>query len=102
MTIHIEQLVESIVRETVRELRRLGVDIVSPGAASAPPSATPSRVSIDLSNSKTPVLTERHLLAIDERHRTIDVPGGTVITPGARDLMQRRGITLVYRDNTLQ
>ena len=49
---------------------------------------------IDMSNYKTPILTENHLLTLDPKINEIVVPKGTIITPGARDIIKRHKIVL--------
>lgn len=123
MRIELDTLIELIVRETVRELAKLGVDI--DGASSAVPAHQPApscgcgstrsgatgsasasqadtgadaaavRVKVDLSRYRTPVLLESHVLALDERIREIEIPTGTVISPGARDAIKHRRMRVI-------
>ncbi|HLP17345.1 MAG TPA: hypothetical protein VK470_13870 [Bacteroidota bacterium] len=113
MTINLDQLIELVVRETLKELTRLGVDVSEEMTVAPDPVSgmTPvqtrvssnlskyklpaqTRVSIDLSKYKTPVLTEAQVNALDERIVEIEIPPGTVITPGARDLIKRRKLLI--------
>jgi hypothetical protein len=118
MTIDLDELIAAIVRETLKELARLGIDIDrhalpetpivipenfiqlnSPEHRRVTTALTGSaerdqahRATIDLAMYKTPVLTERHLRSIGEGISEIEIPAGTVITPGARELIKHRGL----------
>lgn len=91
-----EQLVEAIVRAVIAELTRRGVEI-----SGSMPARSPMRehreatsVEIDFSEYKTPVLTERQVRGVSRGIAEIIVPAGTLCTEGARDLLQKRKLTL--------
>ena len=98
MNVHIDTLIAIVVREVAAELQRRGiaVDGLSPDAHAhaSGVSAPATRLVLDLSMYKTPVLTERHLLSLDESIGEIGIPKGTVITPGARDIIKRRSLSV--------
>lgn len=91
-----EQLVEAIVRAVIAELRRRGVEVGGSTPASGPVRGKKEATSmeIDFSEYKTPVLTERQVRGVEPGVVEIIVPAGTLCTEGARDLMQRRKLTL--------
>ena len=91
-----EQLVEAIVRAVIAELRKRGVEV----AGSSPAVGTPrgqqpaTSVEIDFSEYRTPVLTERLVRGLGPGVVQIVVPAGTHCTTGAKDLMQKKKLTL--------
>jgi hypothetical protein len=102
-----EKLVESIVREVIAELRRRGVDVPGPSAATAPARGTEAvatrvvpgaRLEMDFSGYRTPVLTERLVRAAAPSVTEIVVPAGTYCTEGARDMLEKRKLTLTFKN----
>jgi hypothetical protein len=93
-----EQLVEIVVREVAAELQRRGIVIeTASGADAKPVIAQPNArrsATIDLAGYATPVLTERHVLALDASVEELMLPRGTIITPGAKDVIKRRGLVV--------
>jgi ethanolamine utilization cobalamin adenosyltransferase len=47
-----------------------------------------------MSGFRSPVLLESHLLSLAPEVKEIAVPAGTVITPGARDVIRRKNLIL--------
>ena len=93
-----EQLVEIVVREVAAELQRRGI-VIEPSSSDAVRSATTQLVArksatIDLAGYATPVLTERHVLALDASVEELIIPRGTIITPGAKDVIKRRALVV--------
>jgi hypothetical protein len=124
--ISIEQLVASIVREVVSELVRRGITVTggahlapaavgTAGTHSAPAPATTGRgthaqtvtttplsaaagtVEIDMSGYRTPILTEDYLTRLAPMVSTLIVPCSTVLTPGARDLIRKKKLSIVRK-----
>jgi hypothetical protein len=91
-----EQLVEAIVRAVIAELRRRGVEVGGsmPGSGPVRARRDATSVEMDFSEYKTPVLTERQVRGVDPGIVEIIVPAGTLCTEGARDLLQKRKLTL--------
>jgi hypothetical protein len=100
--ISIEKLVQIIVREVLSELAKRGVAVGIPpaGGGTAPVRDPASRVSIDMTGYRTPVLTENRVRSLERHVREITVPPGTVCTIGARDVLQQRRIKLTFTGNT--
>jgi len=94
-----EQLVEAIVRAVIAELKRRGVEISGSMPADGPvrERREPTSMEIDFSEYKTPVLTERLVRGAGPGIVEIIVPAGTLCTEGARDLLQKRKLTLTTR-----
>jgi hypothetical protein len=124
--ISIEQLVASIVREVVSELVRRGITVTggrqlvpaaigTVGAHSTPAPTTTGRgspvqaaptpplsaaagtVEIDMSGYRTPILTEDYLTRLTPSVSTVIVPCATVLTPGARDLIRKKKLSIVRK-----
>ena len=101
--ISIEQLVESVVREVVAELKKRGVAVVlagTPARNTAAQVAPGGSVEIDMSAYRTPVLTEGQLSRIGLKVSTIVVPCNTVVTPGAWGIIRSKKLTLVRKVQT--
>ncbi len=98
MEVPIEKLIEIIVKEVVAELSKHGIKVSSSPAVekSTNLASAPKQLCeiIDLKNYRSPVLTENHLLSLDSNVREIVLPKGTVITPGARDVISKRRLIL--------
>ena len=95
----IEKLIEIIVREVISELSKLNLIDLNSGIKNSTCSCNniikkvQSKM-IDMSNYKTPILTENHLLTLDPTISEIIVPKGTIITPGARDIIKKQKLVL--------
>lgn len=100
MKISIEDLIVIITREVVSELKKLGVEFEFPSDADPDKSGIlkkteTSKIKIDLSDYKTPVLTENHLIKLEPAIKEILVPAGTVITPGANDIIKYKKLKII-------
>jgi hypothetical protein len=98
MKYSVDELVNIVVAAVLAELSRRGVEVdFSPAkekpvsAASAPKTSTHL---IDMSGYRSPVLLEHHLLSLPSDVKEIAVPERTVITPGAREILRKKNITL--------
>jgi hypothetical protein len=98
MNLTIEELVNKVVTEVLAELSRRGVKVDSglrqdrPAAAILP--ATSSVYVVDMSGFRSPVLLESHLLPLAPEIREIAIPAGTVVTPGAKDVLRKKNLKL--------
>ena len=52
---------------------------------------------IDMSGYKSPVLTENQLVILNHETEGVIIPIGTVITPGAKDIVRQKKIKLIYK-----
>ena len=100
MQFTIERLIELITRAVVEQLARRGVEVSGalPGAPALPVEPTTTWRELDFTGYKTPVLTEPRIRAVEPGVSEIRVPGGTVCTAGARQLMRARKITLRFKN----
>ena len=100
MEIKIEKLIEIIVREVITELSKLGEVIdfsteeIKTNCSCTNIKQNKQRETIDLSNYKTPLLTENHLVSLDPAIVEIVVPKGTIISPGAKDIIKKHKLIL--------
>ena len=98
MNLSMEELVNKVVAEVLAELSRRGVKAErgpseeNPVKTASPPNASVHIV--DMSGFRSPVLLERHLLSLAPEIKEIAVPSGTVITPGARDVLRKKNLIL--------
>ena len=93
-----EELINKVVAAVLAELSRRGVK-----ADFGPQQNTPLRTAsppnssvhvVDMSGFRSPVLLERHLLSLAPEIKEIAVPAGSVITPGARDVLRKKNLIL--------
>ena len=93
-----EELVNKVVAAVLAELSRRGVRVdFGPPQSRNIKAVSPSDVSvhvIDMSGFRSPVLLERHLISLAPEIKEIGVPAGTVITPGAREILRRKNLIL--------
>ena len=98
MNLTIEELVNKVVAEVLAELSRRGLKLDSAPRQSAPlktASTPPTTVHrIDMSGFRSPVLLESHLLSLSPEIKEIAIPAGTVVTPGARDIIKKKNLAL--------
>lgn len=94
----IEELVNRVVAEVLAELSRRGAKVdFGPPQKSPQKVAVPANASahvVDMSGYRSPVLLESHLLSLAPEIKEIAVPSGTVITPGARDIIRKKNLIL--------
>jgi hypothetical protein len=104
MNLTIEELVNRVVAEVLAELARRGIRLdIHPSGTT--PGASPATLHtsvhvVDMSGFRSPVLLERHLVSLAPEIREISVPAGTVITPGARDLLRKKNLILKSKPTT--
>jgi hypothetical protein len=98
MNLSIEELVNRVVAEVLAELSKRGAKVDF-----SPPQKSPQKVAfaanasahvVDMSGFRSPVLLESQLLSLAPEVKEIAVPSGTVITPGARDIIRRKNLIL--------
>lgn len=96
MQVITEKLVEAIVHAVIEELRRRGVEVTGsvPAGNQVLEARAATSLEVDFSEYKTPVLTERQVRGVGPGIAEIVVPAGTVCTEGAKELMQKKKLTL--------
>jgi hypothetical protein len=104
MNISMEQLVNMVVAAVLAELAKRGIRVEtgpvrSGNTLAAAPQHQIARV-IDMSEFRSPVLLERHLRSLAPETREIVVPPGTAVTPGARDIIKKKNLTLKHTSTT--
>ena len=104
--IPLEKIVDSVVREVIRELHKKGVKVVMPKYHSQNRQLSKKEgihsyrnktETIDMGVYKTPILTENHIQKLHELTGEVIVPQGTVITPKARELIQTKQILVTMK-----
>jgi hypothetical protein len=88
----IEKIIELVTREVMRELGRGAPSTTGANAATDPAAG----VRLDMSNYRTPIVTENAIRRLHERAGTVIVPAGTIITPRAKEIMREKNITIVF------
>ncbi len=95
----IEEIVELVTREVIKELIRLGFKL-DKSLPDSPGSVNRNEVfEVDMSGFKTPILAESSFHKIARETKELIVPEKTVITPGARDIIKRNKINISYKSN---
>ena len=104
MNLSIEELVNKVVAEVLAELVRRGVKVdfsSTPQAAVRTIQAQSEHVYVvDMSGFRSPVLLESHLLSLAPTIKEIVIPEGTIITPGARDILRKKNLLLKSNPTT--
>jgi len=104
MNLSMEELVNKVVAEVLAELARRGVKLDSgPPQKNVPKTVSPQNASVhvvDMSGFRSPVLLERHLVSLAPEVKEISIPAGTIITPGARDLVRKKNLILKNNSTT--
>jgi hypothetical protein len=99
-----EELINKVVAAVLAELARRGVkvDFGPPQKSSFTTAPMPGSAThvVDMSEFRSPVLLERHLMSLAPEVKEIAVPAGTVITPGAKDLLRRKKLILKSNPTT--
>jgi len=96
MKISIEELIEIVTREVIKELLKKGVKIDFDSPDENVIGSNGNVKEIDMSGYKTPVLTENHLNEFDNGITEIIIPEKTVITPGARTVIKTKKLIITY------
>jgi hypothetical protein len=99
MQISFDMLVQAVVKAVIAELNRQGIEVTGmPGPSWPRGDAGVSRsVEIDFSEYKTPVLAERQVQGVARAVAEIIVPHGTIVTEGAKDLIDKRKMKLTIK-----
>ncbi len=95
MEVNIENIIQIVTRQVVKELRARGVKINYSARPGDPHNALRTKTeTIDMSKYRTPLLTENHIRRLHELTGEVVIPEGTVITPKARELIKEKKIGL--------
>lgn len=97
MKISFEELIRIVTEEVVKELAKNGITVDESGINSSQKVLQPKSLEIDMSEFKTPVLTENSFWDIDTAVKELIVPANTVITPGAAREIKIREIVINYK-----
>lgn len=94
--INLKYLVELIVSEVLKELNKRGINVLYEKNA-ADDFSNKKVYEVDMSEYKTPILTERMLMMIDSTVSDIIIPSNTIITHGAKDIIKKRNLKINYK-----
>ncbi|MDH7605348.1 MAG: hypothetical protein QHH13_10635 [Melioribacter sp.] len=94
--INLKYLVEIIVSEVLKELNKRGINILSE-KNTVDDISNKKVYEVDMSEYKTPILTERMLMMIDSTVSEIIIPSSTIITHGAKDIIKKRNLKINYK-----
>ncbi|AFN73347.1 hypothetical protein MROS_0103 [Melioribacter roseus P3M-2] len=93
--INIKKLIELIVTEVINELDKRGYEITF--VDNKDNENKNDSYEIDMREFKTPVLTENMLTQAGNNFSRIVIPKGTVITPGAKEFINKKRIKIIYK-----
>ncbi len=97
MKISLEEIISLVVKEVVAELARRGIQVDGNNENILSPDKSRRKIKMDLSEYKTPLLTENHILELDSDILEIEVPIKTIVTPSAQDLIRKRKILITNK-----
>ena len=92
--ISLEEIIFLVVKEVVKELTKRGVQITGEISNISAFEEINKKIEIDMNKYKTPLLTEKRILEIDNKITEIEIPQKTIITPSAFDLIKQRKIKI--------
>jgi hypothetical protein len=101
MKIDIQKLIEMITIEVMAQLAMMGVEIEHTREKKERVDSVwtfnhKCKV-IDMNSYRSPVLTENQLTNLTHATEEVIIPIGTVITPGAKDIIRQKKIKLIYK-----
>ena len=100
MQISVEKIIQMVTAEVLKELKKLGIEIVSATGSVddkflsngvRTKSETP-----DMSKYCTPILTENHIRKLHDLTGEVIVPEGTIVTPKAREIIKEKRILIKF------
>ena len=97
MKISLEEIISLVVKEVVAELANRGIQVDGNSEITLSKSINSKKIKMDLSEYKTPLLTEDHILKMDSDIVEIEVPIKTIVTPSAQDLIRKRKIIITKK-----
>jgi len=95
--ISLEKIIEMVTREVINELINKGFHIennLKPGKINGLQNAV---FEPDMSGFITPLLTENLILSLNGQIQEVHVPAKTIVTPGAKNVLKNRNITVIYK-----
>ncbi len=97
MKISLDEIISLVVKEVIAELARRGIQVENSTSNTFSTNTAKKKIKMDLSEYKTPLLTENHILQIDSDIVGIEVPIKTIVTPSAQDLIRQRKIIITKK-----
>lgn len=99
MQVSFEKLVELIISEVINELAKqcIKIDFSKRYYPEIESDKKVKSYEVDMSKYKTPVLTENHINDISSEVVEILIPAKTILTPGAKELIKKKGLTINHK-----
>ena len=97
MSISLDEIISIVVKEVIAELARRGIQVENGTSNNLSTNADRKKTKMDLSEYKSPLLTESHILKMDSDIVEIEVPVKTIVTPSAQDLIRKRRILITKK-----
>jgi hypothetical protein len=95
--ISLEKIIEIVAKEVIKELDKNGFTVDQSALGLEEQNNKKRSLIMDLSEYKTPILTENNLGFLDNDVCEIIVPENTIITPGAMGIIKKRTLTIIYK-----
>ncbi len=97
MEISLQKIIEIVTEEVIKELIKKGIKIDESFIRKTENNNNNKSFEIDMRRFKTPIVTENILGSIDKNINKIIVPAKTIITPGARHIVKKNKLTIIYK-----
>jgi len=97
VNISLEEIISLVVKEVIAELNRRGIQVDGNTSSISSSDGNKQKVKLGLSEYKTPLLTEAHILEVNQEVKEIEVPLKTIVTPSAQDLIRQRKIIIIKK-----
>jgi len=96
--ISLQKIIEIVTEEVIKELIKKGIKIDESFIRKTEHKNNNNKsFEIDMRRFKTPIVTENILGSIDKNINKIIVPAKTIITPGARHIVKKNKLTIIYK-----
>jgi len=95
--ISLQKIIEIVTEEVIKELIKKGIKIDESFIRKTENNNNNKSFEIDMRRFKTPIVTENILGSIDKNINKIIVPAKTIITPGARHIVKKNKLTIIYK-----
>ncbi len=97
MKISLEEIISLVVEEVIKELSRRGIQVDESFNNVSEKNFNKQKIKLNLSEYKTPLLTESHILDLDKGVKEVEVPLKTIVTPSAQDLIRQKNIIITKK-----
>lgn len=101
MEITVEKIIQIVTAEVIKELKKLGVEIVASMSVDNKIVSQGLRTKkevVDMKKYRTPILTENQVKKLHELTGEIIVPKRTIITPKAREMIKEKNLLITIEN----